>query len=149
MALFDFLKRKEEIEKAKQPEKKARAVEVKKEKKTSATKSVVKKEAVVKTHSSVSSKKEKFSYSVVKTPHISEKASYLAEDNKYVFQVSPSANKPEIKKSIEGIYHVNVLSVNIIKIPGKKRRLGRTEGMKKGHTKAIVTLKEGQKIEVI
>lgn len=149
MALFDFLKRKEEIEKAKQPEKKARAVEVKKEKKAPVTKSAVKKETAVKAPSNASAKKEKFSYTVVKAPHISEKASYLAEDNKYVFQVSPSANKPEIKKSVEGIYHVNVLSVNIIKIPGKKRRLGRTEGMKKGHTKAIVTLKEGQKIEIL
>lgn len=144
MALFDFLKRKEEIKKAQKPEKKARAVEVVKEKKE-----VVKKEVTPKA-SQVSSAKSKggFSYTNVKEPHISEKATYLAEDNKYVFKVDSNSNKPEIKKSVEGIYRVDVTSVNIIKIPGKKRRMGRTEGMKRGHTKAIVTLKEGQKIEV-
>ena len=55
----------------------------------------------------------------------------------------------QIKKSIESAYKVNVLSVNIIKIPKKKRRIGRTEGFKKGYSKAIVTIKEGQKIEVL
>ncbi|OGZ69917.1 MAG: 50S ribosomal protein L23 [Candidatus Staskawiczbacteria bacterium RIFCSPHIGHO2_12_FULL_38_11] len=84
---------------------------------------------------------------MVKEPHISEKSTYLAEDNKYVFKVYQNANKPEIKRSVEGIYGVNVLSVNIIKIPNKKRRIGRTEGFKKGYRKAIVTIKEGQKIE--
>ena len=59
-----------------------------------------------------------------------------------------NTSKPEIKKSVQGIYGVDVIAVNIIKIPKKKRRLGRTEGFKKGFIKAIVTLKEGQKIEV-
>jgi len=137
MALLDFLKRKKEVQKAKekQPEKKAEKVSVTKEVKTE--KSPYLKD----------SKKKGFSYDIVKEPHISEKSTYLAEDNKYVFKVYQNANKPEIKRSVEGIYGVNVLSVNIIKIPNKKRRIGRTEGFKKGYRKAIVTIKEGQKIE--
>lgn len=85
----------------------------------------------------------------MREPHISEKATYLGDINKYIFKVYDSANKLEIKKSIEGIYKVNVLSVNVVKIPGKKRRIGRIEGFKKGYTKAIVTIQEGQKIEIL
>jgi large subunit ribosomal protein L23 len=99
--------------------------------------------------SKASSKTGKFSYSVVREPHISEKATYLADEGKYVFKVYGNTNKPEIKKSVEGIYGVNVLQVNIVKTPKKKRRLGRHEGFKKGYTKAIVTVKEGQKIEIL
>ena len=58
-------------------------------------------------------------------------------------------NKTEVKKSVEGIYGVDVLSVNIIRIPAKKRRLGRTEGFRKAYKKAVVTIKEGQKIEIL
>ena len=73
----------------------------------------------------------------------------LSENNQYVFKVSPNSNKQEIKKSIEGIYGVNVLAVNVIKIPPKKRRLGRIEGYRKKYQKAVVTIKEGQKIEIL
>ena len=72
----------------------------------------------------------------------------MAEKNKYTFKVYANSNKPEIKKSVEGIYGVNVLDVNIIKAPHKKRRLGKTQGFKKGFIKAVVTIKEGQKIEI-
>ena len=139
MALFDFLKKKKEIEKSKKPaEKKVEKVSVAKEKKEEKALPVQK-----------SNKSEKFSYQVVKEPHISEKSTNLAEKNKYVFRVYKGSNKMEIKKSVEGIYGVDVLSVNIIKIPGKKRRLGAIEGFKKGHNKAVVTIKEGQKIEIL
>ena len=73
--------------------------------------------------------------------------------NKYVFKVSFDANKTEIKKAIEKMYNVKVEKVNIIHIPGKKRRLGRIEGwrkgLKRGFKKAIVTLRKGDKIEVL
>ena len=153
MALFDFLKRKKEVEKSKKEKKPAKVSVEKKVKAVKPEKIAAldekKKEGSVQTVSPKSTAKHKdFSYQVVREPHISEKATYLAEDNKYVFKVYPNTNKFEIKKSVEGIYKVDVLSVNIIKIPGKKRRIGRTEGFKKGHTKAVVTIKEGQKIEV-
>ena len=133
MALLDFLKNKKEADKAKEkkPAKKPAAVEVEKVQAVTVNKNA-----------------GKFSYSVVKEPHISEKATILAENNKYTFKVYGNTNKPEIKKSVEGIYGVNVLRVNIMKAPKKKRRIGRTEGYKKGFTKAVVTIKAGQKIEI-
>lgn len=88
-------------------------------------------------------------YQILDTPHVSEKATFLSEKNKYVFKVWPKVNKTEIKKAIEGQYGVNVLSVKIIKVLPKKRRLGKTRGWRKGYKKAIVAIKEGQKIEVL
>ena len=92
-------------------------------------------------------------YDIIKEPHIAEKASHLAEQNKYIFKVYPKANKTEIKKAIEALYETKVKKVNIVRMPPKKRRIGQTEGwrggLKKGFKKAIVTLKEGEKIEVI
>ena len=157
MALFDFLKKKEEAEKAKGQKPavvktgKASVAKTSKttkkvEKSPEGASDTVKEE---KKPVSKTSKGMKFSYIVVKEPHISEKSSILAEENKYVFKVEARSNKPEIKKSVEGIYGVNVLSVKIIKAPAKKRRLGKTEGFKKGFKKAVVTIKEGQKIEIL
>ena len=142
MAILDFLKNKEdENKKTKKPASAKSSGAAKPAKK--AEKVSVEKPAVSKT------KTEKFSYDAIKQPHISEKASYLAEKNQYTFEVSPNYNKSEIKKSVEGIYGVDVLSVNVIKIPSKKRRLGKTEGFRKAFKKAVVTIKEGQKIEIL
>jgi len=138
MALLDFLKKKEEVEKAKKPAKKAV--------KTSVAKPEVKKEPVA---AKSSGGAKKFSYDAIKKPHISEKASYLAEKDQYTFEVSPNYNKNEIKNAVEGIYGVDVLSVNLIKIPHKKRRLGKTEGFRKAYKKAVVKIKNGQKIEIL
>ncbi|MCD5396519.1 MAG: 50S ribosomal protein L23 [Candidatus Pacebacteria bacterium] len=82
-------------------------------------------------------------------PHITEKASYLAEKNQYVFKVSKDANKIEIKKAIGDLFGVEVEKIRIIKVPKKRRRRGRIEGWKKGYKKAIVKIKEGQKIEIL
>jgi large subunit ribosomal protein L23 len=137
MALLDFLKRKKQVEKKKLVKKQEKVlVEKKDEKKAEPTK--------VKSKST-----EGFSYNAIKQPHISEKASYLSEKDQYVFEVLPNYNKNEVKKAVEGIYGVDVLSVNMIKIPAKKRRLGRTEGFRKAYKKAVVKIKEGQKIEIL
>jgi len=150
MALLDFLKKKEEVEKAKvKSENKTEKVSVTKKpvsQKVGEEKKVVKEAQV---NPSKSKSVKGFSYEVVREPHISEKGSILAEKNQYVFKVSKRSNKQEIKKSVEGIYGVNVLSVNVIKIPPKKRRLGRIEGFRKKYQKAVVTIKEGQKIEIL
>lgn len=90
-----------------------------------------------------------FAYRILHSPHITEKAAALAEQNQYVFKVLPGSNKTEIKKAVEGSYKVEVVSVKIIKVPERKRRLGRTQGWRKGYTKAIVRLKEGQKIDIL
>jgi large subunit ribosomal protein L23 len=140
MALLDFLKKKEEAEKAKKPEK---VLSVKKSEKKSEE---IKKDTAIKPKTG---KVKEFSYEAVKQPHISEKGSYLAEKDQYIFKVSPGYNKKEVQNAVEGIYGVDVLSVNIVKIPAKKRRLGRTEGFRKAYKKAIVKIKNGQKIEIL
>jgi len=137
MALLDFLKNKEE--------------EGKKKKRTPRPRKVSAVSKPEKTPEKPKTKPAKFafSYELVKEPHISEKSTILYERNQYVFKVSDRAVKSEIKKSVEGIYGVSVLSVNIIKIPPKKRRIGRTEGFRKAYTKAVVKIADGQKIEIL
>lgn len=96
--------------------------------------------------------KKDFSEAAIRTlvaPHITEKATVLAGARKYVFKVKKQANKIEIKKAIRELYGVNVADVNIINIPRRPRRMGRSEGYKSGYKKAIVTLAEGEKIEVM
>ena len=151
MALFDFLKRKKEIERSRGG-KLAEKNPAKKPEKISAGKKPdeVRKEVKPAVQSSVKSKKSLgFSYDAIKQPHISEKATYLSEKDQYIFEVLPNHNKKEVRKSVEGIYGVDVLSVNMIKIPAKKRRLGKTEGFRKAYKKAVVKIKNGQKIEIL
>jgi large subunit ribosomal protein L23 len=146
MAILDFLKKKE-AQKPKKSVKKPTSA------KATAGKPAKKSEKIsVETPVKVVSlkvKNDKFSYEAIRQPHISEKASYLGQIDQYIFEVSPNYNKHEIKKSVEGIYGVHVLSVNIIKIPAKKRRMGKTEGFRKAYKKAVVKIKEGQKIEIL
>ena len=79
---------------------------------------------------------------------MTEKAVSLSENGKYVFKVSGKTNKPEIRKAVERLYDVKVKDVRIINTGGKKRQVGRFEGFKPGYKKAIVTLKQGYKIEI-
>jgi large subunit ribosomal protein L23 len=88
-------------------------------------------------------------FKVLESAHITEKATDLTKYNQYVFRVYPKVNKKQIQEAVEKLYKVNVLTVRIISVPRKKRRLGRIEGWKKGYKKAIVKLKEGQKIEIV
>jgi large subunit ribosomal protein L23 len=85
----------------------------------------------------------------LKEPHITEKTTALAKKNQYVFKVYPRTNKIEIKKAVEKLYGVDVLAVRIINIPRKKRVLGRISGWRKGYKKALIKVKEGQKIDVL
>jgi len=85
---------------------------------------------------------------IIIRPILTEKARGLAEKGQYVFEVSRLANKSEIKKAVEKLFNVKVEKVRIIKLPEKPRRLGRISGKKGGIKKAIVRLKEGQKIEI-
>ena len=135
MVIGKILKRKkekikEEPKKTKEPEKKE-TKKIKKERKVSLE------------------KKGRLAWRVLKEPHITEKATFLAQENQYVFRVFPDANKTEIKKAIEELYGVEVERVRIVNIPKKRRRLGRIEGWRKGYKKAMVKLKPGQKIEII
>lgn len=85
---------------------------------------------------------------VIIEPWITEKGHGAMAENKYIFRVRKEANKKKIKLSIESLYRVKVVNVNVINIPAKKRMYGRHEGKKSGYKKAIVKLKEGDKIEL-
>ena len=86
---------------------------------------------------------------VLKSPQITEKATFLREKNQFVFKVFSTATKPEIKKSIEEVYGVKVQKVRVINVPKKVKRLGRSRGFTSGYKKAIITLNKGQTIEVV
>jgi len=87
-------------------------------------------------------------YPVIKRPRITEKTTFQKESaNQVVFEVDPAANKIEIKEAVEKIFKVKVKAVNIIKIKGKPKRVGRYSGRRSGFKKAIVTLYEGKTIE--
>lgn len=95
------------------------------------------------------SRKINENYLCLRSAHISEKAGDLAEKNQYIFKVYPETNKIEIKKAIKETFKVDPVSVNIINVFKKKRRLGKIKGWRKGYKKAIVKIKEGQKIDLL
>ncbi|MCK4799942.1 50S ribosomal protein L23 [Candidatus Parcubacteria bacterium] len=88
-------------------------------------------------------------FDLVKKPHISEKTFNLSNENQYVFVVSDSANKSEIKKAIGSLYGVSVVSVNVISVPSKPKRFKGRQGIKSGYKKAIVKLAKGNTIDLM
>ncbi len=82
-------------------------------------------------------------------PHITEKAAILAEKGTYVFQVAKNTNKIEIAKAIQALYGVSPVRVNIINLPNTLVIVRGKAGVKAGVRKALVTLKKGDKIELI
>jgi large subunit ribosomal protein L23 len=80
---------------------------------------------------------------LVRRPIVTEKATMLMEQNKYTFEVSPKATKPEIKAAIESLFDVKVVQVNTANPPRKKRRVGRFIGYKPQYKRAIVTVATG------
>jgi large subunit ribosomal protein L23 len=89
-------------------------------------------------------------YQLLKGPIITEKTHMLKEQaNKVTFKVDVKANKIEIRKAVEELFKVKVLAVNTIRLQGKKKRVGRTEGVRSQWKKAIVTLAPGEKISGI
>ena len=87
-------------------------------------------------------------YDSILSPIVTEKSTNLSEMNKVVFKVNSLANKKSIKKSIEKIFKVNVIKINII---NKQRRIKIARGKKvkvRGYKKAIITLKKGQNIDL-
>jgi len=85
---------------------------------------------------------------LLRTPRLTEKTVRQKElANQVTFLVDPSANKIEIKKAVESLFKVKVLGVNTVNVLGKNKRMGRYLGKRPDWKKAIVTLKEGDKIE--
>jgi large subunit ribosomal protein L23 len=84
---------------------------------------------------------------LIKGPIITEKTHLLKEAaNQVTFRVATTANKIEIRKAVEELFKVKVLGVNTIHMKGKKKRLGKSQGVRPDWKKAIVTLAPGEKI---
>jgi len=87
-------------------------------------------------------------FDLLRAPKMSEKTLSLKEEaNQFAFEVDQRANKIQIKESVEKSFKVSVLKVRTMNVRGKKKRLGRYQGLKSSWKKAIITLKEGDTIE--
>ncbi len=87
-------------------------------------------------------------YRIIKRPIVSEKTTKLAEERKYTFEVDRRANKIQIKEAVEAIFGVKVEKVNVINGKAKPKRVGQYSGLTAAVTKAIVTLAEGNSIDI-
>ncbi len=85
-------------------------------------------------------------YDIVKALVRTEKGSSLEKQGQYLFRVAPGATKIDVKRAVEEIYKVKVDAVNTVSVPGKLKRVRYRAGYTTGWKKAIVSLKEGQKI---
>ena len=87
-------------------------------------------------------------HQIIQRPLITEKSTRQKEEgNQIVFVVDPKANKVEIRQAVEKLFKVKVLQVHTMNILGKQKRMGRSLGWKSDWKKAIVTLREGDRIE--
>lgn len=87
-------------------------------------------------------------HQIIIRPLITEKNTNLMQFNKYSFEVDRNATKPQIKRAIEEIFNVRVTAVHTMNVRGKLRRRGRFSGYTSDWKKAIVTLAEGDRIEL-
>jgi large subunit ribosomal protein L23 len=86
-------------------------------------------------------------HSIIRYPSITEKNTTLrTSQNKYVFEVALAATKPQIKKAVEKLFNVTVLSVETVVVKGKKKRMGKHSGYRPDWKKAIVKIMAGQSI---
>ncbi len=85
-------------------------------------------------------------FEVLRKPLITEKNTALQSQNKYLFKVADEANKPQVKEAVEKAFKVKVLSVNMITVPARTKRVGRHVAVIQPWKKAVVTLKPGDKI---
>ena len=87
-------------------------------------------------------------HSILIAPVVSEKSYGLkAERNKYTFKVHPKAHKTQVRQAVEAVFGVDVVDVNVIKVPAKPKRRGMFRGERPGWKKAVVTVAAGQSIE--
>jgi large subunit ribosomal protein L23 len=87
-------------------------------------------------------------YEIVRRPVITEKATMASEHNQVTFRVPLDANKFEVKAAVEGLFNVSVTAVNTIRVAGKLKRFRGRLGRRSDYKKAIVTLREGQRIDI-
>ncbi|WP_259780399.1 50S ribosomal protein L23 [Aestuariispira ectoiniformans] len=87
-------------------------------------------------------------YQVIQAPVITEKATMGSENNQVTFKVATDANKHEIKAAVENLFDVKVKAVNTLNVKGKVKRFRGIVGKRAGFKKAVVTLAEGDSIDV-
>jgi large subunit ribosomal protein L23 len=87
-------------------------------------------------------------FDVVRSPVITEKATNVSEHNQVIFRVPLTATKRQVKAAIEGLFNVRVTAVNTIRVRGKLKRFRGRIGRRSDYKKALVTLGEGQRIDV-
>lgn len=88
-------------------------------------------------------------YDIIRAPVVTEKSTRGAEVNQVTFRVAMDATKPEIKKAIETLFKVKVKRVNTIRVNGKRKRFQGRPGRRADYKKAIVSLAEGEMIDVM
>lgn len=86
---------------------------------------------------------------IILKPHISEKSTDLKNINQYTFRLPKNINKTEAKKLIEKMYGVKVIKINVLNMPAKSKRFRNIVSQRGAYKKVIITLKEGQKIDLI
>ena len=87
-------------------------------------------------------------YDVIRAPLVTEKSTMVSESNQVMFKVAMSATKPDIKEAVERLFSVKVLAVNTLIRKGKNKRFRGVKGQQSDFKKAIVTLEEGQTIDI-
>jgi large subunit ribosomal protein L23 len=87
-------------------------------------------------------------YDVILSPVVTEKATTASQHNQVVFRVARDATKPQIKEAVEKLFNVKVKGVNTLILKGKTKRFGGREGVRSDVKKAVVTLEEGQSIDI-
>lgn len=155
MGIFGALRHKDKKEKTDKENQKVSGLIKEKDSKKELTvaeitenKHVKDKSKTKKSKSKIDKQDTKEAYKVLVKALITEKASYLKSENKYLFEVSSDTNKNEIKKAVYHVYGVWPIKVNVSNLGGKNKRYGRNTGVTKARKKAIVTLKQGDNIEL-
>ena len=87
-------------------------------------------------------------FDIVRSPVITEKATNVSEHNQVIFRVPLTSSKREIRAAVEGLFSVKVTAVNTIRVKGKLKRFRGRAGRRPAYKKAVVTLGDGQRIDV-
>lgn len=87
-------------------------------------------------------------YDAIVSPVITEKSTIVSEHNQVIFEVAINATKPEIKEAVETLFKVSVTAVNTMRVKGKTKRFRGIAGRRKDIKKAVVTLKDGDTIDI-
>lgn len=140
MAFLDFFKKKGGAKTPKRRDDKARKDEALKEKKGEESK---------KESKPIVLKESRSAWRVLGAPHVTEKSANLTSMNQYVFRAIGSPPKGEVRRAVEEVYGVHVEKVRKVEVPRRQRRRGRRVGWRPAYMKAIVTLRQGEKIEVL